>query len=67
METVDANVVFHDGRKVELKIPAWFRGADLVLEVAKKIGLKDACDFRLFETDDTMDKFRPILDDELME
>ena len=53
VETLEATIMFHDGKKIEFKMPSWFRGNDLVQEVAKKIGLKDACDFRLFETDET--------------
>jgi len=64
---IEATILFHDGRKVDLKIPSWYRGQDLVEEVALKIGLKDCCDFRLYETDDSFEKLRPIVDDELME
>lgn len=30
VDTLEATVMFHDGKKLEMKIPSWFRGNDIV-------------------------------------
>lgn len=34
--------------------------------MAEGLGIKDACNYKIFETNDSMDKLRPIMDDEII-
>jgi hypothetical protein len=64
---IDVTIVFHDDKKLELKVPNWYHCGDLICLISDKIGLKDYCDFKLFETDESLEKLTPILDDEIIE
>jgi len=59
-------VLFHTHAELELEIPTWFRGFDLVKLIAQKIYLDESCDFRLFETDKHKEKISPLLEDEII-
>lgn len=46
------NIIMHTSTKIEIEIPCWFRGIDLIMLIAEKIKLRSYCDFGLYETDE---------------